>query len=162
MPFDESLRAASPIETDLFALHLVDPATDYGTGTSVPGVRLRSDGQTIATLQLIVREMVSDKPQIRDIKEQEVVLLRAAHRGDPRIDAYVTGWREAVLEVFTQQEALLRRDRAAFERFKHSMDHLMPHDFCAPELLDLKRPRDAATFTEALLSSKKRFGRFLP
>ncbi len=29
-----------------------------------------------------------------------------------RIDAYVAGWREAVLEVFTQQEALLKRDRA--------------------------------------------------
>jgi hypothetical protein len=69
---------------------------------------------------------------------------RAAHGGDPRIDAYVAGWREAVLEVLTQQEALLKRDRAAFERFKHSVDCLMPHDFGAPDLLDLKRPRDAA------------------
>jgi len=82
--------------------------------------------------------MVGDKRQVRDIKEQGVVLLRAAHRQDPRTDAYVAGWREAVLEVLTQQEALLKRDRAAFERFKHSTDCLMPHDLCAPELFDLK------------------------
>jgi hypothetical protein len=162
MPFDQSLRAALPVETELFALHLVDPATEHGTGLSVPGIRVRADGHTIATLQLIVREVVGDRPQVRDIKEQEVVLLRAGHRGDPRVDAYVAGWREAVLEVLTQQEALLKRDRAAFERFKYSIDRLMPHDFCAPEVLDLKRPQDAAAFTDAFLSSKKRLGRFLP
>ena len=162
MAFDEALRAALPIETDFFTLHLVDPATDHHTGVSVPGIRVRLDGHTIATLQLIVREMVGDKRQVRDIKEQEVILLRAAHRDDPRVDAYVAGWREAVLEVLTQQEALLKRDRAAFERFKHSIDCLMPHDFCAPELLGLKRPRDAAAFTDALLSNKKRFGRYVP
>ena len=161
MAFDEALRAALPIETEFFALLLVDPASDHHTGTSVPGVRVRPDGHTIATLQLMVYEMVGNKRQIRDIKEQEVVLLRAEHRDDPRIDAYVAGWRDAVIEVLTQQEALLKRDRAAFERFKHSVDRLMPHDLCTPELLDLKRPQDAAAFTDALLN-KKRFGQFLP
>jgi hypothetical protein len=161
MPIDEALRAALPIETDLFALVLADPASDHYTGASVPGVRVRSDGYTIATLQLIVCEVAGGVRQVRDIKEQEVVLLRAEHRDDPRVDAYVAGWREAVLVVLTQQEALLKRDRAAFERFKHSVDCLMPHDLCAPEVLGLKRPQDAAAFTDALLS-KKRFGQFLP
>jgi hypothetical protein len=161
MPIDQVLRDALPIETELFAPHLVDPASDHHTGMSVPGVRMRSDGYTIATLQLVVYEMVGGKRQIRDLKEQEVVVLRAQHRDDPRVDAYVAGWRDAVLEVLTQQEALLKRDRAAFERFKHSVDCLMPHDFCTPELLDLKRPQDAAAFTDALLS-KRRFGQLLP
>jgi hypothetical protein len=157
MRFDEAL----PIETEFFALLLVDPASDHHTGASMPGVRVRPDGHTIATLQLIVREVVGDQRRIRDIKEQEVVVLRREHRHDPRIGAYVAGWRDAVLEVFTQQEALLKRDRAAFERLEHSVDCLMPHDLCTPELLDLKRPQDAAAFTDALLN-KKRFGQFLP
>jgi hypothetical protein len=162
MPLAEALRAALPIETELLSLVLVDSTTDYETGASVPGIRERPNGDTFVTLQLYVREKVGGEAQVRDIKEQEVLLLRARHRGDLRIKAYVAGWRDAVLEVFTQQEALMKRDKVAFERHKHRIDCLVPHDLCAPDVLDLKRPRDASAFADALLSSKKRFGRFLP
>jgi hypothetical protein len=86
-----------------------------------------------------------------------VVNTRSA-RG--RAPAYIQGWREALLAVFASQEALLDRDRAAFEKLKHSIALLMPHDLCRPDLLDLKRPRDAEAFTEALLTTK-RFGPLL-
>ena len=161
MSFDDSLLAAFPISTDLFALWLVSSTTDHDTGATVPGIRVRPDGGTIATLQLIVFDWVGDQRRVRDIKEQDVVVLKAKHRNDPRVDAYVTGWRDALLAVFESQEALLKRDQAAFERLKRSIAVLMPHDLCKPELLDLKRPRDAAAFTDALLSAKSRFGQFL-
>jgi hypothetical protein len=161
MSFDASLRAALPIETDLFALRLVDHGSDDGIGASELGIRERPDGDTVAILQLVVHERAGGNKQIRDIKEQEVVVLRARHRDDPRLAAYVAGWREALLEVFERQEALLLRDKAAFERQKHSVDCLMPHDLCMPDLLDLKRPRDASAFADALLSSPKRFGAYL-
>lgn len=161
MSFDDSLRAAFPISTELFSLGIASSTTDYDTGATVPGIRVRPDGSTIATLQLIVFDLVGDQRQVRDVKEQDVVVLKAKHRNDPRADAYVTGWREALLAVFESQEALLKRDPAAFERLKHSIAVLMPHDLCKPELLDLKRPRDAAAFTDALLSAKNRFGQLL-
>ncbi len=160
MPFADSLRAAFPIQTELFALELVASTTDYETGATVPGIHVRTDGSTIAVIQLFVYEMIGGTRQVRDIKEQHVVLLYAKHRNDPRLDAYIAGWREAVLAVFESQEALVKRDRAAFEKMKRSIDALMPHDLCKPELLDLKRPRDAAAFTDALLSTK-RFGPFM-
>jgi hypothetical protein len=160
MSFDDSLRAAFPIETELFSLVLACSAADYTTGESLPVSRVRPDGSTIATLQLIVYELIGGKREVRDIKEQDVVFLKAKHRSDPRIDAYITGWREALLAVFESQEALLKRDRAAYDKLKHSIAVLMPHDLGKPELLDLRRPRDAASFTDALLSTK-RFGQLL-
>jgi hypothetical protein len=160
MSFEDLLRAAFPIQTELFALELVESTTDYDTGATVPGIHVHPDGSTIAVIRLFAYEMIGGKRQVRDIKEQHVVLLKAKHRNDPRIDAYITGWREAVLAVFESQEALMKRDRAAFEKLKHSIATLMPHDLCKPELLDLKRPRDAAAFTDALLSTR-RFGPFM-
>ena len=162
MPVAALFRAAFPIETESFALVLVDSTTDSRTGATVPGVRADADGNTWATLQLIVRDQVDGELAIRDIKEQDVVVLGAAQRDDPRIEAYVAGWRAAVLEVFTRQEALWKSDRDAFGRFKHNIDTLMPHDLCAGGILLLKRPRDEAGFRDALLSSKKRLGRLLP
>lgn len=162
MSFADALRAALPIQTDLFALFLVDPTKDYATGAEAPGIRVLPSGDTLVTLQLHVRDEVGGAVRVRDIKEQEVVLLRAKHRNDPRVDAYVAGWRDAVHRVFTEQEALARRDPAAFSRLRDRIDCLMPHDLIVPAVLDLARPRDADALCDALLSSKKRFGRFLP
>lgn len=161
MSFADSLSDAFPIKTELFSLVLAYSGTDYTTGETVPAIRERPDGNTAATLQLITYDLAGGEPQVRDIKEQEVVLLWAKHQHDPRLDAYLAGWRKALLAVFESQEALLKRDPAAYEKLKHSMAALMPHDLCKPDLLDLKRPRDAASFTDVLLSSKKWFGRFL-
>jgi hypothetical protein len=162
MSFDDALRAALPIQTDLYGLFLVDPAKDHATDADVPGIRVLPSGDTLVTLQLHLREEVGGAFRLRDIKEQEVVIVRAKHRDDPRVAAYVAGWCDAVRTVFTEQEALARRDPAAFERLRDRMDCLMPYDLAAPAVLDLVRPRDTAAFCEAFLSSKKRFGRFLP
>ena len=156
MSFIDSLSAVFPIQSEDIALVLAC----YETDEAAPAIRVLPDGATAATIQLIVYDVIGGKRQVRDIKEQSVVLLAAKHRNDPRLDAYVTGWRDALLAVFESQEALRKRDRAAFEKLKHSIDSLMPHDLCKPELLNLKRPRDAAAFTDALLSTK-RFGHLL-
>lgn len=159
MSVEDSIRAAFPIQTELFALELAHSATDT-TGAPVPVIRALPDGSTVATVQLYVYDLSGGKRQVRDIKEQMVTLLKAKHRSDPRAGAYIAGWREALLAVFESQEALAKRDRAAFEKLKHSISFLMPHDLFKPELLDLKRPNDAAAFTDALLSTK-RFGSML-
>ena len=160
MSFADSLSDAFPIQTELFSLVLAYSPTDYRTGEPVPVIRERPDGDTVAILQLIAYELVGDERHVRDIKEQEVVLLEAKHRSDPRLDAYIAGWRDALLAVFESQEALLKRDRAAYDKLKNPIAVLMPHDLCKPDLLSLKRPRDAAAFTDALLSTK-RFGPLL-
>lgn len=56
MPVATLFRAAFPFETESFALVLVDSTTDSRTGATVPGVRADADGNTWATLQLIVRD----------------------------------------------------------------------------------------------------------
>jgi hypothetical protein len=162
MSFEDALRAAFPVETELFSLLALDQTTLYETGETVPGIRVDARGDTRAVLQLHRREWIDGRLVVRDIKEQELRFLAAKHRGDPRAPAFTAGWAEAVREVFRRQEDLLKRDPAAFDRFKHSVDRLMPHDFCASDVLALQRPKDAAAFTEALLSSKKRFARYLP
>ena len=87
MSFENSLRAAFPIQTELFALELAHSATDDETGAAVPVIRARPDGSTVATIQLFVYDLIGGKRQVRDIKEQTVVLLKAKHRNDPRVDA---------------------------------------------------------------------------
>jgi hypothetical protein len=77
MSFSELMNAAFPVETDLFSLELVS-------------VGERPDGGFAATLRLFDKER-------GEIKEQEVVVVDAEHREDPRLDAYVRGWREALL-----------------------------------------------------------------
>ena len=104
MPFADTLHAAFPIQTELFSLVLACSATDYATGESIPVIRDRPDGSTAATVQLISYELIGGERQVRDIKEQEVVLVGAKPRSDPRLDAYIAGWREALLAVFESQE----------------------------------------------------------
>ena len=69
-----------PIETEFFALLLVDPASDQHTRMSVPGVHVRPDGHTIATMQLVVREMVGGQRQIRAIRQGANIVVATPGR----------------------------------------------------------------------------------
>ncbi len=77
MSFIDSLRAAFPIQSEDFALVLAHSATDYETGEALPTIRVLPDGATAVTIQLIVYDLIGGKRQVRDIKEQSVVVLAA-------------------------------------------------------------------------------------
>jgi hypothetical protein len=90
---------------------------------------------------------------VRDIKEQDVFVGTATMLQDPRLAACVAGWRQAIEQLFAQD------DPRWFDDFACAM----PDDLIKPfsQLLALKRPRDADDFAEALLASKPRLGRYL-
>lgn len=109
------------------------------------------DGAVVLTVRLVIYEARDEVRTIRDIKEQEVHVLGAAQREDPRLAACVTGWAAAVREVFERDD----------ERAAGTIETLMPHELVVVgPLLALKRPRTAEEFTDAALAPR-RLGRFL-
>ena len=97
-------------------------------GASERGDRL------IATFQLIVFD---DEPrQVRDIKEQELVVLEPAHRRDPeRAAAFFAAWSRVLPDLLA---------RVA------DVETLMPHDFYPRKVLGQRRPRTEDEFVRAL------------
>lgn len=128
------------------------PVTSERSHLELVEAALREDA-VVLTVRLITWEGAGESRTIRDLKEQEVWVGKAAQLQDPRLAACVAGWRLAIAELFAQDHP----------RWCESVDCAMPHEFVLPfaELLALKRPRDADDFAEALLGSKQRLGRFL-
>lgn len=83
--------------------------------------------------------------ELYDIKEQWV-RFPAEHLEHPYLEGFFEGWVIALEEVFGV--------------FKEPT--LMPHELFFPEVLDLKRPRNANDYAGALLDSRSRLGRYLP
>lgn len=140
MDVAQILADAFPVASELVRLELVE-------------VSERDGGGVAATVRLVVCDRSEEGTvAIRGIKEQEVYVLTAAQRGDPRVAACVAGWAEALRHVFEEEDA-----HAA-----DGVDSLMPHDLVMiGSLLLLKRPKTADDFTDAALAGKQRLGRFL-
>lgn len=102
-------------------------------------------------LRVILRLIIFDAEggPIRDIKEQQVVMIPSAAGDVPmdRVEAYFRGWIDAVAHVFSTAPSMI--------------DTLMPHDLTAPNVLKLKKCKTAEEFRDALLV-RSRLGRFLP
>lgn len=161
MTFPDELRAALPVQSDRFMLELPMDWTDERSGEVHEYVRETAGGDWLATLRTITWELTGDQRSIRDVKEQEVVVLHARHRDDPRVSAYIAGWAAALQHVLSVHAELAEAHdlpRPVAER----LECCMPHDLCFPDVLDLRRPRTDADFTDALLTGSRRLGALLP
>lgn len=138
MDVQQLLRDAFPVRSDRVSLELVD-------------LNLHDEDSLTAVVRLFVWELDGDgNASIRDAKEQEVYLGTTSELDDPRLPDCIAGWVLALEHLFAQDD--------------HDwVDTLMPHDLMPPlvGLLELKRPRDAEDFADALLGSKQRLGRWL-
>jgi hypothetical protein len=101
-------------------------------------------GGSICMVVLLV--IWDDQQSIRDIKEQQVEIVRGRDRqARAKLEAYLTGWSQAV--------------RVVFER-SQQVESSMPHELVSPPLLGLKKPIDAADFEAAALA-KGRLGKWI-
>ena len=114
-----------------------------------PAVRLAPGGVELRPqLMLILREPASSSgsqgPFIRDIKAQEVLLAQIPD-GMPleRVEAYLRGWAYAMGQVLGELV---------------EPELLMPSDLVFPQVLHLRRARQARDFERALMT-RSRLGR---
>src|SRR5688572_15326443 len=84
-------------------LPIVEGRSELQVITENLGVFEAADKSIIATLRLFTYEYEEGvRGLIRNIIEQQVTLVRAAHRGDEaRVRAYLKGWSAAVRAVFS-------------------------------------------------------------
>lgn len=106
-----------------------------------------ANGSIWATLHLCVWETSNGKESIRDIKEQEVLVVPTATRDRPEIvRAYLQGWAEALATVLPELSLA-------------QVDRLMPHDLVFSLAATLRKAVTAQDFCKALLV-KSRLGKF--
>lgn len=118
------LRAMLPTGDGCFELRLA-PGEAPVLETEDGGVRVR--------VQSLVFE-TSNQREIRDVKEQELLLLSAAQRADAtRAAAFVRAWIRGVPGIVERY-------------FGGEADTLMPYDLLFPEALDEASARDEADF----------------
>ena len=156
---EEMFAACLPIETSRHSLVLVPETVDPNTGEVFGG--FDGEDELSVTLQLLRWEAGPEGRTVRDIKEQRVTVVPRGGREDPRLAAYFAGWAEAVRVVFAEHE-----ERAAVgtlaTKVAEALDFAVPAELCGVSVLELKRPRSAADFTDMLLRGKQRLGKFLP
>ncbi len=160
MDFAAAFAELFPISSDTFSLELVPETVNEETG-EVNGGTAEHDGAWRATIRTVTWDIEGGQRSIRDVKEQDVFLGFADTFDDPRLPAYLEGWAAALRFIFTRH-AELSAEGALPARVREAFEQSMPSDFVCPDLLALRRPQSADDFTEALLSSKKRLGRFVP
>lgn len=149
-----------PVSSDVFSLELVPESINPDTGEVNGGID-DTRGHLRATFRTVTWDVDGEARSIRDVKEQDVFLLAEDYRDDPRLPAYVEGWAAALRFIF-ERHAELTAAGALPQQARDALDWCMPSDLVHPGVLALKRPQTAEDFTEALLSSKKRLGRFIP
>lgn len=155
MSLRRELHALLPIRSDRFSLESGEYIDEDAPDVADPPGALR------VTVRTVVWEASDGALSIRDVKEQGVMWLHARHREDPRVRAYMEGW-AAALQFVLDRHAELAAAGALSARVSERLEFSMPFDLFCPAVLDLKRPRTADEFAEALLSSKQRLGRLLP
>ncbi|WAS96690.1 hypothetical protein [Nannocystis punicea] len=146
-----------PISSDRFALEFSEEKV--GDGEACAACVLNERGDLVATIRVLVWDVSGDERLIRDIKEQQVTIVPAAHLDDPRVPAYFAGWAAALRFAFERlSDAIAQGSAALSDRIESAYPYKM---FC-PEVLGLSRPQTADDFTEVLLSNRKRLGWLLP
>lgn len=120
------LRASLPSSGDV-RMECVDVRREPGAGF-------------VATLRLFIY----DAQGIRDIKEQEVVVVRRDQCDDPRVGTYAVAWGASLARAFA------RGSVSVFETF-------LPHDLVFPRVLELKKAITQADFEKAF-DAKSRLG----
>lgn len=150
-----------PIASDEFSLEFVGETVVEDTGEIVGGLRQNSDGSFLATLRTISWEVVDGERSIRDVREQQVVVVLAGNAADPRLPAYFAGWAAALRFILARHQEM-RADGTLPAKASDSLECAMPHELVCPDVLRLGRPQTADEFTDALLSSKKRLAKFMP
>ena len=160
MSFPDDFSAEFPISAGRHSLELPEGWIDENSGEVHEYLRQDDNGDWRATLRFVGWDVDGDTQSIRDIKEQELVVLHARHLDDPRVPAYVAGWAAALRHIF-EVHAELRAANELPQKIADQLDWSMPADLCFPDALDLKRPKTAADFTDALLSGARRLGGLL-
>jgi hypothetical protein len=123
----ELLRAALPVTTNDVRLDCVDVKREPGAGF-------------VATLRLFTY----DNDSVRDIKEQDVVIVRRDQADDARIPVYIAAWGAALARAFVR-------------RGVGGVETVMPHDLVFPRVLELKKAITQADFEKAF-DAKSRLG----
>lgn len=148
-----------PISSAHYSLEIAEQRIDGDAGEAWSVLSVNAEGDRVVTARLVVWEVDGDDRSIRDVKEQDVVVVPAAYVDDPRVPAYFEGWAAAIRTAFTRLEEVIAEGNAAVgER----VEEAVPYEMFCPEVLGLRRPQTAEQFTEALLSNRKRLGWLLP
>ncbi|MEZ4449651.1 MAG: hypothetical protein R3B09_09235 [Nannocystaceae bacterium] len=184
MDFAALLRDTFPVHSETFALELVGEPVVGAEEEVLRFVREDPSGRLRGTFRTLLWEVDRGVRSIRDIKEQEVLVLHAEHREDPRIPAYLAGWAAALQVLFDRHAELVASIPAepespslhlthrlplapapsvdpATSRLLNRFEASLPGDFVHPDVLGLRRASTADDFTDALLTSKKRLGSFV-
>lgn len=137
------LPEVRPLGGELVLLEPVPNRDDRWVHEAHPGVGLK------VVMRLVIWDRDGDRQSIRDIKEQELLLLssKAFFRVD-RVEPYLRGWAAALQAVL----ATATHDVAGA---------LLPIDFVFPEVMALARPRTCEDFRAAFLV-RSRLGKLLP
>lgn len=122
-----------PVETAEVSLAAVPEESNADVG----------GGDIRVVFRLIIWDIRDGDRTIRDIKEQECVVVWAASRSERhRLEAYVLGWTEALRRAFEERGA------AGFEI-------AMPSDVVMPDLLKLRKPKTVTDFEQAALQPNR-------
>lgn len=152
MSIEATVAALFPIHSRLYSLELIDPdEAAHGLGEEPPRPIGHNDrGDLIVTVRLSVWDGRSRGRVLECVLESDAVLVLAEDLGDPRLLAYLSGWREAVRAVLESHDGLESAELG-----------LEPRDLFSPEVVELRRPRTAAEFCGEFLVSGRRLGRLL-
>lgn len=160
MSLVEAFTQLFPISSPHYSLELVDETVDADSGEVWGGRSATPDGGLAATVRLVVWDVQGEERTIRDIKEQRVTIVAAAHLEDPRVPAYLEGLAAALNLAFARLDEAIAANGSgtATERIEGAM----PHEFFPGDVLALRRPQTAEDFKDALLTNHKRLGWLLP
>lgn len=159
MSLAEAFSRLFPISSPHFSLELTDESVD-SAGETWGGCKVTEDGRLEATVRLVVWDVQGEQRTMRDIKEQQVTIVAAAHLDDPRVPAYFEGLAAALDFAFARiDEAIADRGPAAAT---DRLEVAMPYEFLPGDVLALRRPQTAEDFQDALLTNRKRLGWLLP
>jgi len=146
------LEATFPIQSQYFSLEWV-PSADPDA--------VAPDVDLYVVLRLITFHDDEGEHLIRDVKEQELLLVPARSRQDPRLEAWLTGTRQALLAIMHSQDPWCAGGRSWIPDGCTPVDYMLPFNLVSPDALQLVRPRTAEDFAKALLKSKRRLGGLL-
>ncbi len=121
-----------------------DPRYELSLAEGAEAVREDDNGDLVARLMLSIHEKdESGARSLRDMKEQEVRIVPAAHRGDSaRAEAFLRGFTASLGELVESS-------------FGGEVETLMPSDLIYPELLEDASLRSVDDFARAIAEGER-------